>query len=88
MNDTKRCCAFCANFAGRSRDRDATLFRSNRGYCDAAGHPGGRWNVLQDITGECNCERFCPVLDDMKRARERALIHYGLRNKEEAHGQR
>lgn len=77
-------CVFCNHFAGRTRDRSAALFRTNRGYCDAVGHPGGRWNVIQDITGAHDCERYSPVSDDMRRARERALIHYGLK-KEETH---
>lgn len=77
-------CVFCEFFAGRSRDRTAALFRSNRGYCNAEGHTGGMWNVLQNITGERACERYSPVSDDMRRARERALIHYGLK-KEETH---
>lgn len=79
----KQCCALCEKFSGRARDKSAALFRSNRGYCDAVGHPGGRWNVIQGITRERSCARFRPVDGHALEQRVRALIHYGLIKNEE-----
>lgn len=53
-----RACLDCAWFAGRSRDRQATLFKIGKGYCDHIHHPGGVWNVVQSIVRPNQCERF------------------------------
>lgn len=42
-------CIDCAYLAGSDRT-PRWLFAEEKGYCDAVGHKGGRWNVLQAIT--------------------------------------
>lgn len=51
-------CLDCSWFAGRERDRQATLFRMGKGYCNHVDHHGGVWNVVQDITSERGCTLF------------------------------
>lgn len=51
-------CLDCAWFAGRTRDRQATLFKVGKGYCDHIHHPGGVWNVVQSIDKPQRCALF------------------------------
>lgn len=65
-------CLDCSWFAGRERDRQATLFRMGKGYCNNPEHPGGIWNVVQDITKKSGCHLFEEAPDDIKNQRRKA----------------
>lgn len=72
------CCLDCAKFAGRSRDRWAILFMAGKGYCDDDQHPGGAWNVIQDIVCSHRCKRFVRADENVIEQRRAALKHYGV----------
>ena len=69
-------CIECSRFAGSSRDRHGILFASGRGYCDDEAHPGGIWNVVQDVVGRKRCTLFSPASQAVVDQRLRALKHY------------
>lgn len=62
-------CLDCAWFAGRERDRQATLFRMGKGYCNNPKHPWGVWNVIQDITNKRGCQLFEEAPEDIREQR-------------------
>lgn len=69
-------CIECSHFAGRSRDRTGELFRQAKGYCLHDGHPGGTWNVVQDILKKQHCKNFRRADDEMIESRRRAIDWY------------
>ena len=64
-------CLECAWFSGRERDRQATLFRMGKGYCNHQKHPWGIWNVIQDISKR-GCQLFEEAPEDIRKQRAEA----------------
>lgn len=80
MSDAdKPTCLACRFFAGRARDRLATLFRQRKGYCDHPKHPWGIWNVVQEITNG-SCPLFEDATDQIKEQRRIALRKLSEKN--------
>lgn len=74
-----KACIECKHFAGIRRDHGAFLFKSGRGYCDHPKHPGGIWNVIQNVTYPRECPLFEEADEHIKEMRQKALIHYGVK---------
>lgn len=74
-----KACVECRHFAGMRRDHRAFLFKSGRGYCDNPMHPGGIWNVIQSVTRPRACPLFEEADEHIKEMRQKALIHYGVK---------
>lgn len=72
----KNCtCLNCQHFAGRARDRLATLFKQGKGYCDHPDHAWGIWNVVQDIERPTKppCALFSPAPEEITKQRLAAI---------------
>lgn len=76
------CCIECRFFAGRARDRLASLFKQGKGYCDHPEHAWGIWNVVQDIEHPTKppCQLFSPATETTVQARLEAVRK--LRNRD------
>lgn len=51
---------------------------AGKGYCDDERHPGGIWNVEQDIVHEHQCPNFKRAAEDVIKQRRIAIAHYGV----------
>lgn len=67
-------CLDCSWFAGRDRDRQATLFRIGKGYCNNPEHPWGIWNVVQDVTSKRGCSLFEEAPENIRNQRKEAAL--------------
>ncbi len=66
-------CIDCAKFGGLTRDHTEWLFKMGKGYCNDDRHPGGKYNVVQSITGIKKCPLFEPAEPDVVRKLESRL---------------
>ena len=71
-------CIDCTKFGGLARDRTEWLFKMGKGYCNDDRHPGGKYNVVQSITGIKKCPLFEPAEPDVVRKLESRLAELRL----------
>lgn len=64
-------CIECELLAGSERV-PKWLFAQQKGFCNAPGHSGGRWNVIQDIE-QCHCDKFKQAPQDKINQRRKAV---------------
>lgn len=69
-------CFACRNFAAGKRDARGFLMRTRRGYCDWPQHPGGEWNVIQNIVHQHRCAGFEPADAEAVEKRRAWLIRH------------